>query len=129
VRIKVSTYFDITETGINRVYKSQNLPTKINGKTIKTEEEWNLKRKQQNNFETVMQVLSMRGTPVDISKPTNKDGVWSFTFEVDSALVYGDDLALLIEELEGTPMITGLTEQKDQDSFLNSDNIWFDVDV
>jgi hypothetical protein len=129
MRIKVSTYFDITETGINRVYKSQHLPTKINGKIIKTEEEWNTQRKQQNNFETVVQVLGMRGTPTDISKPVHNNDVWSFMFEVDNTLVYGKDLELLVTELEGTPMITGLTEQKDLEPFLNSNNIWFETDV
>ena len=129
MRIKVSTYFDITETGINRVYKSQHLPTKINGKTVKTEDEWNTKRKQQNNFETVMQVLGMRGTPTEVSKPVHNDGVWSFVFEVDDTIVYGENLELLVAELEGTPMITGLTEKETVDLFLNSNNIWFETDV
>jgi hypothetical protein len=129
VRIKVNTHFDITETGINRVYKSQHLPAKINGKTIKTEDEWNTKRKQQNNFETVMQVLGMRGTPTEVSRPVHNNGVWSFTFEVDDTLVYGENLGLLVKELEGTPMTVGLTEQEDLDPFLSSDNIWFEADV
>ena len=129
MKIKVSTYFDITETGINRVYRGQNLPAKINGKTINTEEEWNTKRKQQNNFETVMQVLGMRGTPTEVTKPTHKNGVWSFMFEVDSVLVYGDDLKLLTQELVGTPMITGLGESETVEQFLTNDNIWFDMYV
>lgn len=129
MRIKVNTYFDITETGINRVYKGQNLPAKINGKTIKSEEDWNIRRKQQANFETVMQVLGMRGTPVNVTKPAHKDGVWSFMFEVDDVLVYGEKLELLLQELTGTPMITGLSETKDVDQFLNENNIWFDMYV
>ena len=129
MRIKVNTHFDITETGINRVYKSQHLPTKINGKTVNTGDEWNTKRKQQNNFETVMQVLGMRGTPTEVSKPVHNDGVWSFVFEVDDTLVYGENLELLVVELEGTPMIVGLSEQENLDPFLNSNNIWFEVDV
>ena len=129
MRIKVNTHFDITETGINRVYKSQHLPCKINGKTVKTEEEWNTRRKQQANFETVMQVLAMRGTPTEVSKPLHNNGVWSFTFEVDNTLVYGEDLELLVAELEGTPMTVGLTEKETLDPFLNSNNIWFETDV
>jgi hypothetical protein len=129
VRITVSTYFDITETGINRVYRGQSLPAKIRGRTVKTVEEWNRLRLQQNNFETVMQVLGMRGTPVDVTKPQHKDGVWSFVFDVDNTLVYGEELELLKQELEGTPMNTGLDEQEDVDQFLTNDNIWFELDV
>jgi hypothetical protein len=129
VRIKVNTHFDITRTGINRVYKSQHLPCKINGKLVNSEEEWNTQRKQQNNFETVVQVLGMRGTPTEISEPVQHNGVWSFSFEVDNTLVYGENLELLIKEIEGTPMVIGLTEQENLDPFLNSDNIWFETDV
>lgn len=129
MRIKVNTYFDITETSINRVYKGQNLPAKINGKLIKTEEDWNIKRRQQNNLETIIQVLSMRGTPVKISLPECKDGIWSFMFEVDNGLVYGTDLELLKQELIGIPMIIGLSEKHKVDQFLNNDNIWFETDV
>lgn len=129
MRIKVNTHFDITETGINRVYRGQSLPARIRGRTVKTVEEWNRLRLQQNNFETVMQVLGMRGTPADVTKPQHKDGVWSFVFDVDNTLVYGEGLELLKQELEGTPMNTGLTEKEGLAQFLTNDNIWFELDV
>jgi hypothetical protein len=129
VRIKVSTHFDITETGVTRPYKGQQLPTRVRGQTIDTVDEWDVKRKQQNNLETVIQVLSMRASILDMSVVTHNNDVWSFTFEVEDLLVYGTELELLKQELEGIPMITGLSETKKLDAFLNNKNTWFDVDV
>ena len=129
MRVKVNTLFDITETHINRPYKGQNLPAKIRGMHIKSIDDWNLKRKQQGNLETVQQVLSMRGTLVNVSTVVKDNYVWSFTFDIDDILVYGESLCLLKKELIGVPMITGLTEQEGIDPFLNNDNIWFETDV
>jgi hypothetical protein len=129
VRIKVNTYFDITETYVNRPYKGQNLPAKVRNIQINSVDEWNLKRKQQGNLETVQQVLSMRGTLVNVSTVVKNNDIWSFTFDIDDTLVYGENLCLLKEELIGVPMVTGLTEGKMLDQFLTNDNIWFETDV
>ena len=129
MRIKVNTYFDITETGINRVYKGQQLPVTVHGTVIDSADKWNLMRKQQNNLETILQVLQMRSTLSSISNVKHKDAVWSFTFNIDDPLVYGIDLTLLKQEMVGVPMSIGLTEQRELDSFLNSNNIWFETDV
>jgi hypothetical protein len=129
MRIRVNTYFDITETGVNRAYKGQRLPTKINGNHIQTADQWNLMRKQQTNFETVIQVLSMRGTPVEISVPVLHNGTWSFCFSIDNVAVYGYNMDLLKQELVGVPMTVGLTEKVELDSYLTNKNIWVETDV
>lgn len=129
MRIKVNTHFDITETGVNRPYKGQQLPTRVRGQTIDTVETWDTMRRQQNNLETVIQMLSMRASILEMSPVKNNKGIWSFTFEVEDPLVYGSELELLTQELEGIPMVTGLNETKKLESFLNNKNIWFDVDV
>jgi hypothetical protein len=129
VRITVSTYFDITETGVSRPYKGQPLPAKVGKTTVHTAEEWNIKRRQQNNLVTVMQCLSMRGTPEDITSPVLNKGVWSFSFDVNDPLVYGNDLEFLTQDTTGIPMTVGLTETHEVDAYLNENNIWFEADV
>jgi hypothetical protein len=98
VRITVSTYFDITETGVSRPYKGQ-------------------------------QCLSMRGTPEDITSPVLDKGVWSFSFDVNDPLVYGNNLEFLTEDTTGIPMTVGLTETHEVVAYLNENNIWFEADV
>ena len=129
MKIKVNTYFDITETGINRVYKGQQLPVNVHGNVIDNAEKWNLMRKQQSNLETILQVLQMRSTLSNISKVKLDNNAWTFTFDVSDPLVYGSDLQLLKQEMFGVPMTVGLTEKEKLDPFLNNNNIWFDVDV
>lgn len=129
MRIRVSTHFDITETGITRPHRGTPLPVVIRGHEIFTEEGWNKRRRQQNNLETIIQCLCMRAQPENITTPVKKKGVWSFYFVVQDPTVYGNNLELLTSELEGIPMITGLDETKSLKPFLNSKNIWFAVDV
>lgn len=129
MRIKVNTCFDITETGIKRPYKGQPLPSKLGRTVVNTVEEWNIKRRQQNNLETIMQCLSMRGTPEDVTSPTNNNGIWSFSFEIRDPGVYGDNLEFLEQDTSGIPMVSGLTETAEVGAYLSPSNIWFEQDV
>ena len=137
VRIKCTTRFDITETGIrNRVFRS-NMPFRDKtGRTITTQAEWQLARNQQSNWETVNQVISLRTLPERISTPVadSAAATWSFEFDVvdpGSITVNNNPVGYLIADCDGVPMITGLGESADNTAFLSSTgtntNIWFDV--
>jgi len=137
VRIKCTTRFDITETGIrNRVFRS-NMPFRDKtGRTIVTQAEWQLARNQQCNWETVNQVISLRTLPERISTPTqdSSTATWSFEFDVvDPSSVFHNNnpVGYLIADCDGVPMITGLGESPESVDFLSSldtaANIWFDV--
>ena len=109
----VYTLFDITSTGVTKA-SSRN-----------THE-----RNQQRNWETIQQVLGLRTQPLDMQAPeqindadlahynfgeqyTGKATVWSTEFTVDQVDVFtrnGDTVALLKEDADLIPMITGLTE-------------------
>jgi uncharacterized protein YukJ len=111
-QIKICTAFDITQTGVNRPYKQQPLPTKINGMDINTVEEWNRFRRQQSNWETVLQVLLFRTQPMQLSDVVY-DKKWCFTFANETKDVFlldGDPLGALKRDFEGTPIIVGLNE-------------------
>ena len=59
--ITVYTLFDITETGVVRSFKMDNLPfTTKSGITILRELEWRFARQQQSNLEVLLQVMSLR---------------------------------------------------------------------
>jgi len=130
-QIKVCTAFDITQTGINRPYKQQSLPTKINGKEINTVDEWNKFRRQQSNWETVIQVLLFRTQPMQMTDTTIENNRWCFTFvneTVDVFLIDNDPLGGLKQDLEGTPIIIGLDEHAEILPYIhtsgNNQNIW-----
>jgi hypothetical protein len=138
MKIKCQTLFDITKTNITN--RRRNLEAPDNENVIRL-------RNQQSNFETLVQVISMRSQPENITDPVisissrnqiftktklPKDTkIWSFTFTVESAAVYRKNeiqLGNLVDDCQGVPMITGLDETKTILSHLDSDtNITFEV--
>lgn len=118
MRIKCLTLFDITKTDVSG---RRNLLSTTTPEEDKA-------RNQQRNFETILQIISLRSQPENISTPQQTDGdkthwgkkytkgkfkVWSFVFEVGHSSVFlkdGEILGNLIEDCSGVPMIVGLNE-------------------
>lgn len=123
-RIKIHTDFDITNTGVMRNYKEGiNLPAKINGRLINSKDEWIKLRRQQSNWETLVQVISLRTQPLNVRTTVNKDD-WTLEFDIDSNHVFkkGDDiLGLLKEDIANVPLLTDLDEHRDLE-FARSDS-------
>lgn len=128
--IKIMTQFDITHTNVVRNLKKELLPTKINGRLISTEEEWFKARRQQSNWETFMQILSLRTQPLNI-KSYKKEDQWvlEFDIEFDGMFARGDDeLRLLKDDCEHVPMVVGLDERGDPGTVITIDgNTKFEV--
>jgi hypothetical protein len=117
-RITCYTLFDITKTGVlNRARPSDD---------IKDSNDWYRKRNTQCNFDTILQVISLRAQPDVISDPARieidldksdyfgsmlKGGVvpvWKFDFEVQHNSVFEDgitDLGSLYKDCSEVPMI------------------------
>ena len=117
-RIACFTLFDITKTGVlNRARPSVDITDNT---------DWIKKRNTQCNFDTILQVISLRAQPdvtkdpilkfIDLSSIeyfgyTFKDKnipVWTFDFEIQHASVFQDgitDLGALYKDCEGVPMI------------------------
>jgi len=135
MRIRCTTYFDITATGVkNRFYKSRIPFVDSAGQQIVDDMTWNRSRNQQNNWETVNQIIQLRTLTENISDPLRQDNTWSFEFDVADPSAVGtlnDPVEFLKRDCNGVPMNTGLDESKIQDSVLKSQgddaNIWFDV--
>lgn len=134
MRIKCSTYFDITYTGITGHFRAAKLPfVDQAGNNISDQMSWTRARNQQRNWETVNQLASMRTQMFDVSPTKQQDGTWYFEFEVESNdvfLVDNDTTGSLKSDSQGTPMLTGLGESlTDQPMLITAgpdQNIWFE---
>jgi hypothetical protein len=139
IRVKCSTLFDITETGVkNRSHKSKIVFKDKTGHEIKSDNEWNRARNQQCNWETVNQIISLRTLPENITSPIQDadTGIWHFEFNVvdpASILQDGNPVGYLLSDCAGVPMILGLDEAVGISAFMISTgpdaNIWFDLIV
>lgn len=141
-RITCYTLFDITDSGV--LSRSRpDIDTDINV--------WTYKRNTQANFDTILQIVSMRSQPENISKSKKILGevkyfgnkfqkiknlpVWTFSFEIFHHNVFNDGesrLGLLYADCKQVPMILCNTESNNLPSFLevNTDNrnIFFNLD-
>jgi hypothetical protein len=139
IRVKCSTLFDITETGVkNRSYKSQMTFRDRANREITTPEDWNRARNQQCNWETINQIISLRTLPENITTPVQDADtrIWRFEFNVvDPASIFcdGNPVGYLLRDCTGVPMILGLDEAAGISASITSAapdaNIWFDLIV
>lgn len=142
-RLACFTLFDITQTGVlNRAKPS------VEMKDVK---DWIYKRNTQCNFDTILQIISLRGQPDIISSPkklevtldstsqfgyllhdNNTYNCWTFDFEVQHSSVFEDGvevLGALYRDCQGVPMIKCQTEYPKLSNYLDTDiptrNIYF----
>lgn len=131
MRIKCTTLFDCSATGTTGHLRISELPFVDGSGTMVTNQPgWHRSRNQQRNWETLVQLISLRCQPTIVDKPQRDDHCWSFVFEVDSAGVFGgDQFDALLNDCRGVPMVTGLTETNWTSSVICVDgqdqNIWF----
>jgi hypothetical protein len=144
-KIRCYTLFDITQTGITN--RRNNAPhTKTS--------QWEKDRNTQCNLDTIIQVISLRSQPENITTPeagiiifdeTNNFGFlfeqdeeahsyWSFDFMVNYQGVYNDgidEFGHLYNDCNGVPMLKVGSEWKKLPDFLDSSpelrNIYFEV--
>lgn len=143
--INCYTLFDITDTGIRSHIRSAQFPMKDkHGNAINNEKEWIRARNQQRNWETVLQIISLRSQPLRIIGPRKIDvkwgkkeqkiNAWRFNFEVEHSNVFyskNNELGLLVDDANGVPMLTGLNESIEMPPYLlatgNLVNIYFEL--
>lgn len=137
MKILCRTLFDCTRTGITGNFRVAQLPIKnALNHTIQDQEQWNFNRNQQRNWETLLQMISLRALPTVTRYPQKQDNTWCFEFEVETPGVYSstgdvDSTDALLNECSGVPMIVGLTEQSGLEPKLitqgQMQNIWFET--
>jgi len=135
MKIQCRTLFDCSYTGITGHFRVAEIPFVDRvGQRITDQLEWNRSRNQQRNWESLIQIISLRTQPQDMTVPVCKDGVWEFEFKSESEGVfeiYGnpDLLAGLKADCEGVPMMINLNEQPELTPTIcvagDNQNIWF----
>jgi len=132
MKIACLTLFDCTATGITGHYRVTDQPLiDRQGQPVTTQHCWNLKRNQQRNWETLLQVIGLRCQLEDLHDPVQRDLVWRFEFTVNVPDVLGEqqEFRPLLADCEGVPMITGLEEGRLAQPMLRThgpdQNIWF----
>lgn len=145
-RIRCYTLFDITRT-------QSILRRPLNNFTSAQHAEWETKRNAQTNFDTVIQIISLRCQPEDATFPTVKkinfaefanfgflleqeedQDCWVFEFDIDKGNVFDDgieSLGHLSSDCAGVPMIKTKREWAKLPDFLDTStelrNIYFEV--
>lgn len=137
MKIQCRTLFDCTRTGTTGHFRIAQVPFQDNaGQWIRDISDWTRSRNQQRNFETVMQMISLRAQPTIVSDPKLEHGIWQFEFSVETVGVYSSDgsasdTSALLKECQGTPIILGLQETNTETSYLDTQspnqNIWFET--
>ena len=135
MKILCRTLFDCSLTGVTGHYRSSEIPfVDRAGQTIHNQPAWNHSRNQQRNWETLLQIISLRTQPVDLTVPVKKNAEWEFEFDSESEGVFAmhgnlDPLAGLKQDCEGVPMMLNLTEQPSLAPTIttsgHNQNIWF----
>jgi hypothetical protein len=126
LRVRCSTFFDITATGVkNRFYKARIPFTDNIGQSVTDDETWFRSRNQQSNWETINQIISLRTLPENISIPVcdKKSQQWSFEFDVvdpNSIASAEGPLGYLLGDCNNVPMILGLDEKPGLSAYLVS---------
>lgn len=125
-KIACYTLFDITQTGVpNRSKPPEGIDYN----------EWVYKRNTQCNFDTILQAISLRSQPENISVPKRVEitddhfglGLkvcWMFNFEIRSVTVFSngnDELAYLKDDVQGVPMLLCGTEDNNIENFLSAE--------
>ena len=131
MKVVCKTLFDCSVTGVTGHFRPSQVPFRDRtGVTVNDQTEWNRSRNQQRNWETLLQILSLRAQPDDIRWPKKVKNCWEFEFEVAEE-VYGDNFALLVQDCQGVPMVINLNETVEVEPMLITNgpnqNIWFDT--
>lgn len=98
----IETTVDITQTGVT-------------DNSRKDDPDFHLKRNQQRNYDTLMQVLSLRANVIDPTLHVWYDSAseathWRLTFFTDYEGVFGIDNSAFVDDVHMVPIVPGLTE-------------------
>jgi len=130
MRVRCETTFDITQTGVRHNMNRTKFPfVDQAGAVIRDETQWTRSRNQQRNWETLMQIISLRTLPENISSPWRDSDQWAFEFDVPtpgSVANISGPLGQLCEDCQDVPMIVGLDEPDGSFSYLvPNHNVFF----
>ena len=107
--IQCQTGFDITRTDTRGHFSANRLPQQDRaGQWMRDIASWNRSRNQQRNLDTVLQIISLRTLPEDITDPVMQEQSWRFRFRVPDpwAVAWGaDPVGALRYDAHGVPIV------------------------
>lgn len=137
MKLVCKTLFDCSATGVTGHFRPSQIPFQDRaGQQVVDQRSWTRSRNQQRNFETILQLISLRAQPENISQPTLHQGQWRFEFEVEGQGVYEldanqDPCAALYRDCQDVPMVVNLGEEFNISAKLSvqgsTQNIWFET--
>jgi len=117
-RLICRTLFDITRTEVKHAFNIGRLPFQDHaGQQIADHRSWMLSRNQQRNWETLIQILSLRTQPQDIADPhfwLGDNMWWAFEFSIHDVATLALDnrpYGQIEQDCSMVPMLIGLREQ------------------
>lgn len=126
-RIRVKTLFDITQTNTTGRFRPDQTPWQDQARNvINNLTDWNESRNRQRNLETIIQTLSLRSQISDVTTPQVSEFTWTFDYTVDTPGAYGQDLEILIQDLNGVPMIA-IPPGIEYSHLIPNQNIWVEI--
>jgi hypothetical protein len=130
-RIRVTTQFDCTATGVTGHFRPNTLPfDDREGQTITDQETWTRSRNQQRNWETILQIIGLYTQAQDITPTEKTEEQWRFEFSTDFDDVFsahGDPLGLLKSACQGVPMFYDLYHVPKTAMLESGKNINFEI--
>ena len=130
-RIRVTTQFDCTATGVTGHFRQNSLPFHDQeGQHIQDQMTWNRSRNQQRNWETILQIIGLYTQAQDISTTEKTQQGWQFEFSTEFDDVFndrGDPLGLLKSACQGVPMFYDLHAQPKTGMLESGKNIDFAI--
>ena len=137
MKILCRTLFDCSCTGVTGNFRPGELPFQDRAaQTVQSQLDWNRSRNQQRNYETLLQIFSLRTQPQNITVPVKIDNAWQFEFDSESEGVFdvygnADPLAGLKLDCDGVPMVVSLGEALGTGPTICTQgpqqNIWFET--
>lgn len=121
MRVRVTTKFNCTDTGVTGRYKTGNA------------DQWNNDRNQQRNFESITQIIGLYTQLQNLSrvKQDTASNTWWFEFDTEFEGIFRtgtDELGVLNDSCMGTPMMVGLGETSNiERTLMPNQNIWFEI--
>ena len=130
-RIRVTTQFDCTTTGVTGHFRTNVLPfDDREGQTVTDLVTWTRSRNQQRNWETILQIIGLYTQAQDITPTEHSKLGWSFEFSTDFDDVFSagsDPLGLLKTACRGVPMFYDLDQTPKTAPLDPGKNIEFEI--
>lgn len=129
--VLIKTTVDITKTDTTTQLKDIIFPyIDATGDTITNAKQWEISRGQQSNYETLIQTINLKATPIYYSIPENNDYYWTMFFVVEHNELFISPKSNglydgLIQDFNNVPITINLTEKEQfKINVWNVDNIW-----